>query len=57
MQTSACCKPRDRLLKAQIKVLEEDLLHPETIDDHWKNRVAWRSRIHIADPDNVGNEP
>lgn len=38
-----------------IKALRRDLLGLEIINGPWKGNVPWRSGIHIADPDYVGN--
>lgn len=36
--------------------MQEDLLALETTNGLWKDRVAWRARILVADPNNNGNK-
>src|SRR4051812_9350683 len=55
MQVSVGRRQRGRPLKTWIKAVKEDILDLEIKDGLWGDRVAWRARIHVADPDYVGN--
>ena len=44
-----------RPLKTWIKAVKKDILDLEIRDGLWEDRVAWRARIHVVDPDYVGN--
>lgn len=55
MQVNMRRSQRGRPLKAWIRALKEDLDF-EITDGLWKNCIAWKVRIHEADPHNVRNE-
>ena len=55
MQVSVGRRQRGRPSKTWIKAVKEDILDLEIRDGLWEDRVAWRARIHVADPDYVGN--
>lgn len=42
-------------LKLQ-KAVREDHQDLKIFDDLWEDRVTWRARIHVANPDNFENE-
>lgn len=52
MQISARCR-RNRPLKSGTKTVRE-YLYLETIDGIWNYHVAWRERVHVANPNNLG---
>lgn len=40
----------------QLKSIRENLQDLEIKNGLWDDRVTWRARIHLAKPDNFGNE-
>lgn len=55
-EVSVGCRRRRRLLKTWIKAVRKDLLDLEITDSLHEDRVAWRGKFHVADPDNVENK-
>ena len=56
MQIRTGHRQRPVFFKTWIKTAREDLQDLEIINNIWKDRVTWRARICVADPDNFGNE-
>lgn len=56
IEISAMCRGRGKPLKNQIKIMKKDILDLEMIEGLWTERIAWRAKIHIVNPDNIRNE-
>lgn len=56
MQISARCIQRSRHNENVIKDGRKDLLDIIMTDGLRKDRVAWKGKTHVANPDNVSNE-
>ena len=54
-QVNGGCKRRGRPLKTWMKAVNEDIIELGLGEDMWEDRIAWRTKIHVADPENIGN--
>lgn len=52
MQVSVGCTWKGKPLKTWRK----DPLDFQITDGHWEGCLAWRTKIYVDDPNNVGNE-
>lgn len=56
MEISVGCRWRGKLLKTWTKMLRKNPIDLGTTGGLWKDRVAWNTRIHVVNFENVANE-
>ena len=54
-QVSGEYKWRGRTLETWMKAVREDIQELGLCEDIWENRIVWRTKIGVADPESIGN--